>query len=318
MPIKPKFPRASSADLAGRLDKIRDTVNQAKTTDANGVEKVDVERLDQLAEASGDKTIRDGVEAIKDEFSTYETVTVTGGCGPTTRQRQIEPTELDAGQVQNVFSALIDAKSKVDDHIGADGKLSRDEAERTHNISDDLSGKLAEAAMKGVLSEFKVELSDWVELVSDTAYEVDARGVVDEYIGTLAEYHSDSLEGAEALRWAMRADVLDPDLEMTRGGKPDRTYMLREHFKEMASSAERSIWHRLFGDPDDLDRGHLSDDEICRHYGADSLAELTASMKAKVEGRVGDYMAYVEGSDLPHAEHAQDPDVRSAAVSSNC
>jgi hypothetical protein len=318
MPIKPKFPNANSADLAQRLEKIRDTVNQAKVTDANGVEKVDVERLDELAEASGDKTIKEGVEAIKDEFSTYETVTVTGGCGPSTRERQIEPTQLDAGQVQNVFSALMDAKAKVDNHIGSDGKLSRDEAERTYNISDDLAGKLAEAAMKGVLSEFKIELSDWVELVADTAYEVNARGVVDEYIGTLAEYHSDSLEGAEALRWAMRADVMDPDLEMTRGDKSDRSYMLREHFKTMASSAERSIWHRLFGDPDDLDRGHLSDDEICRHYGADSLTELTASMKAKVEDRVGDYMGYVEGSDLPDAEHANDPDVRSATVDSGC
>ncbi|TNE46496.1 MAG: hypothetical protein EP343_23095 [Deltaproteobacteria bacterium] len=307
--IKPKFPNVTTGDLQSKIDKLGDVVNEATVTGADGQASVDMERLEHLVGEMGDVALADGVEVIKDKFTTYEPVErVDTACGGTyTYNRPIEPESLDPEQVKSVFSALIEAKSKVSEHLGADGVLSPDEAKSARNLDSDFAGELAEVMVDGSVKDYKTQLRDWRETISETFHDQKARERLDDRILDLSEFHAETDEGAEALIWAFRAKATDPD------GRFD----LIDH-RDQLEDAETS-WLRFIpfvGRDVGRKKDHLSDREIRKYLDTDNLSGFIEEMKAVVEGQVGDYEAYLDGKDLPEIEQLNDPDFH--PISTSC
>lgn len=299
--IKPKFPSVSTGDLQGQINKLSDAIHEATVSDANGNASVDMEHLEELVDGMGDAGLSAGVEVIKDKFTTYEAVErVDTSCGGTyTYNRPIEPESLDPEQVKSVFSALVEAKAKVADHLGSDEVLSRDEAKSAHHLDDNFAGELAEAVIDGSVKDFGTHLREWRETVSETYHDQKARERVDDRILDISEFHAESDEGAEALIWAFRAKATDPNGRFDLFAQEDQLEKAETSWLRFVPFIGRDVGRK---------ENHLSDREVRKHLQTDDLAGFIEEMKAVVEGNVGDYEAYLDGKDLPDVEHLNDPD----------
>jgi hypothetical protein len=305
---KPSFPNPSTQQVEGKLDRLKDAVQDARKADGT----VDVGQLEDAA--NGDVALEKGVREIKDAYQRTETRTSSGCSGSGTREVQVDPAKLEASEVQSVMSALMEAKSKVrglDDN--SDGRISKTEAKDADRLSG-LSGELAEAALEGSLSSYYSEMSDWRDALNDTASSVRGRKRFDKQLGEAASHHAESVTGADAILWAYR------DLS-TRGRNADIWDV-----KGKLENAETS-WLRFipfFGRSVKTRQGHLSDSEVRRHLGCDDLGAFASDKRAAIEARLGgDFAAtWLAGSDLPGSEQLDDPEAGALAnadpVSSGC
>ena len=301
MPItnKPSFPNPSVQELKGDLDKLKTAVDQSKHTDGS----VNVARLEQLADASGDRGLEYGVRTIKDAFVRVERREVTDGCGTSMQDVRTSPTTLEAGEVQSVMQALTEAKRKVGSlDSNHDGKISKDEAARSGNLAG-LAGELADNIVDGSLTAYKAELHAWREALTDVHESVQSRKDLDQAISRRAEHHAETPMGAEAIRWAYRNMA-------TRGSNASMdSWSIEDDLQDAETSFLRFI--PLFGIARraKTKEGHLSDKEVMKLFGTDDLAAFVADKQATVTGRVGDYeTAYLAGKDVAGVDALKDPD----------
>jgi len=300
---KPAFPNPSTASVASSLKSLEKAVQTNKSADGS----VNVKALEQ---SISDTTVERGVDSIKDAYRRTEMRQVRDGCSGTlvTREVRVAPKTLDAGEVNSVLAAITAAKSKVGGlDTNHDGKIQGWEAKGAAALSG-LSGKLAEGALSGTLTGYRLELRAWNEALNEIADSVDGRKSFDNSLKNVAEHHADSAEGAEAITWAYR--------DLATQGKSADIWDLRETLEDAETSFLRYI--PFFGRNVKKKQGHLSDREVCRLLGAEDLGKFVEAKKASVASRVGgDFETqYLGGKDFQAVSQLNDPDFR--RVTSGC
>jgi len=197
---KPAFTPVPTEDLKKKLDKLGTEIEKATFPDGS----VDVARVEDAV--AGDPSLRDAFDEVKDQYQRKEMRTVTSGCGGSTRSEvDVDPATLDAGEVRNVMSALLDAKMRLSENVDkdGDGALTGDEVIRP-DAGPGHEGRIASAVVKGVTAEWKAELNEWREAITDAIDDVDRRQNLDERIGDVAGRRAETGLGKDAIVWAYR------------------------------------------------------------------------------------------------------------------
>ena len=293
---KPAFTPVPTEDLKKKLDKLGDAIKDATFPDGS----VDVARVEDAV--ANDPSMRDAFEEVKDQYSRKEMRTVSGGCGGGTERREVEvdPTALDAGEVRNVMSALLDAKTRLSENVDKDGdglltgsEVIRPDAGAGHE------GRIAADVVNGVTGDWKAELNEWREAVTEAVDKLDTRQDLDARIGDVAGRRAESGLGKEAIVWAYR-EVL------ASGGSVDK-WDLDDKLKD----AETSFLAKLpFFGSTVTDSPHLSDREVAGFLGTSDLAAFVAEKKAAITQSLGaDYeSSWLAGKDIVGVEQSDDPD----------
>lgn len=307
-PVKPAFLNPTPAAVSARLDALAAKLDVARTPDGG----VDMRALARAVEQSGDAALEKELFWVRSSFETVEKRTVTGGCGGSyVDDVRVPPERLSAADVQSVRAALVEAKRRIADRADADssGRIERGEAERIPALGDDLAGRLADAAVRGVMIDYRAQLAGWQQALNGVADQVDPRRGLHVNIDGRAEQHCETKLGRDAVRWAYRKLAVDDGLSSEDvWGRMDRDL----------KGAERSLLRFvpfLGGD----DHGpHLNDGEVKKLVGRQDLAAFVADTKAAVEAKLGrSWDDWVAGKDLPGADQLADGDFR-RTTSSGC
>jgi hypothetical protein len=302
MPIhKPSFPQLSTTDLNKKLDTLESAVASAKQADGS----VD---LKQVSRALGDdEGLRNGLQQIKDSFQRTESRTYSGCGGDVTRDVDVDPVTLTAGEVQSVVQALLVAQRIVAAmDSNADGVLQRGEAESADGGSG-LAGRIAEGLVEGAVDPFQRELNQWRTTISEALDTVEGRKDLDDRMSRTARKHAATDLGSDAILWAYR--------EIVSSGRGVDVW----HMDDTLADAERSFLRHLpfFGDGLAGGAGHLSNDEVKEFLGTSDLLGFVREKQASVRDMVGDYKAdFLEGADLAEEiSQASDPDFSRVSTS---
>ncbi len=300
-PIKPSFNAPDVQALKQSIGKLDDAVRDVKMRDGS----IDVRSLEDRIQS--DPELQRGVEVIKDAFQRQETREVTGCSGPTgTRVVDVDPKNLQAGEVQTVLEALAEAKQKIAGlDSNQDGKLARSEAERSEGLTG-LSGDIAAGAVSGSVNTFKAELLEWRREVTRLVVEKDSRGTFDTGLGKVAKKHARTDLGAEAILWAYR------DLA-TQGNRMHPRYDIDDSLKEAETSFLRFV---PFFRSSAFGEGHLNNREIGELFRTSDLRGFIDQKKADIQARLGGtYEAqFLAGKDLVGIEQSSDPDFQRAST----
>lgn len=301
--IKPKLPPLTPEKLQQSVDKLADVVKETRAADGS----VDVAKVE--AKVAGDPALKDAFEAVKDAFPEREMRRVIEGCsGYVMREVDVDPKKLEAGEVQSVMSALLQAKSRIaGKDANNDGKLSHAEL-RQGGFGDGLAGQVAYQVADAVMTPYERELHGWRTAVTDALTTLESRQGYDGAMQKVAGHHAATPEGKEAILWAFR--------DLLTQGKDEHIWKIETDLK----GAETSFLKHLpfFGERVSNEKGHLDNAEVARFLGTSDLGSFIADKKAAVEARVGgDYEGtYLAGKDIAGVEQAKDPDF--VRVSSGC
>lgn len=296
---KPAFTAPQTADLKKGLDRLEEYVNDVKKADGT----VDMDELADKVGRSRTDHVKEGFEVLKDEYTRTTTRRVTDSCGGTRTRTSTSPAEeLSSAEVSSVMDALIAAKSKVDAmDVNADGKIDRAEADDAPRRG--LANKLASTGAKMSLEDYEVELESWRDAITLVRETVDQRVEFSGTIDSAADFHAESADGKEALRWGYRALIInsaygDFDVE-------DAIYKIDDFLDEAESGFLRSL---PTTSSVQTGRGHLSDTELKGFFVTDDLGAFAAQKKAEVLAKVGNFDEWLEGKDLPGHDQVDDPD----------
>jgi len=304
MPItKPTYPGVSTAQLKEGFSKLKETMEQVQQR--NG--KVDMKALKREVDALDDPTVKAAYETIKDEYTTETRRRVSSGCGSSYRTTRTAPKQLKGDQVQSVFNALVQAKSKTT-RLDKDKNAVIDaaEADKVPNLRG-FSGQMVRAAINGNLTDYKAAMEDWDAHLSDVADLTYERQSAASDINELSDYHCKFKNGANAVKWALR-DVA------TREDHQDVGHY--DTISSLLTNAERGPQTKnpllvYFGDDWDrdalLEEGHLDNKEVRDLLNVRDLEGFAGKMEAAVEKRLGmSYDDWVEGEDLVGREDLDD------------
>lgn len=310
---KPAYPNPSATQLDHKLDRMADALRQAAEADGS----VKIEKLEQKVAASGDQALSNQLDAIERSFQRTERSAVTSGCsGSTTREVQVKPKALDPAEVRSVFSALLDAKAKVNSlDSNGDGRIAHDEAGRANGL-DGLAGKLASGAVAGTLAAYEQELRAWNSELSTVATSIDARQRTDDRMLEVASHHASTPQATDAILWAYRELLVSAALGKT---DPWATGDLSNRLDHALKEAETSFLRFLpFFSSAARGEGHLDDAEVKKFLATDDLTAFAADKKRSVENKVGGEYAFrfLGGKDLPGHDQLADPDFKK--VTSGC
>ncbi len=310
MPIqKPVFPNPSVDTVARRLEAMEKRLGSVRAADGS----VDMAKLEEAVREARDPGLEKELSWIKDEFSTREMRTVTGGCGGSWNEPvDVPPATLDGEQVRSVMSALVEAKRRVAEHADQDGSghIERSEAQNPDG-GPGLAGHLAREAVRDVHVAFHEQLDAWRLALQGAADKVDPRRGLELNIVGQAERHCATALGRDAVQWAYR------EMATRHAISSDDVWTIMDM---NLADAERSLLRfiPLFGrDLASGDGPHLDDAEVKRLLGADDLASFAQKAQASVEKRLGmAYADWVQGRDIPGADQLEDKDFYRA--SSGC
>lgn len=300
---KPRFPQVHLRSLNADLDQLQRLLQAS--TDENGV--LDLQGLEQRAEATGNESLTEAVEAIRSEraFFREEDRVVTGCNGDREVVRMaVRPDTLNADEVVSVVEALRQAKENVDDLDRNDNHLidpfEADGAEELPGLSGDIAG----ATVHGKLGDYRRALRRWQVAVSEALDDLDQRQSFHEQIDRLAEFHTASPEAAEAVRWHFHA--------LATSGEQLDYWEVRDRLED----AEYSFLAFLprFLRPDNAREdaeNHLSDGEVRRMLRTDDLVAYAGAKKAEAIENAGEWDEYLAGrgrQPIAGIEKRDDPD----------
>jgi len=301
---KPEGPAVSTQKLNEGFDKIREAMEEIQTSRGSvNVAKLE-KKIGELNEAGAYKAL----ELIKDEYSTQVSRWVSD-CGGRRRVSDLEePKTLKKEEVQSIFNALIDAKSKVSKlDKNKDGAISEAEEGSGRRLRG-FTGELVKAAISGNRQRYSSAMNRWRSSLADTARTMDERVERDDEIKKVASFHAKTRVGGDALTWAFR------DLATGAHGR-DAVWRMDDLLNgaETGDGAPLLARYRP-GDMDakHRDAGHLDNDEIKYLLGTDDLRGYIQETRAAIEDRVGGsyHRHYLKGKDLPGHDQIDDPDFR--------
>ncbi|MCA9720185.1 MAG: hypothetical protein H6713_02360 [Myxococcales bacterium] len=313
---KPEFPELRVSELKDGLERLTELIKEHLDADSA---LPDISALISAAYATQDPALKQAVRAIRDERSFRRMIAKeVERFGRRVSQRDTAlPGSLTTKEVNKVLEALSQAHRYIEGlDINDNDLIDAFEAEDLVGLNG-LAGELSKAMLEigGKLRRYRDSLEAWNASIVDAIESLEKRERAIEFIDSLADFHAETPQGANALRISLRE-------EMTHNGGEVDYWEIRRRLEEAESSFGSGAPKWLLNAfsfigadrANPTKKGHLSDAEIRRLIRARDLGEFCKEHEAKVLENiralpnVNTWSDFVAGKDIPNLEQRFDPE----------